>query len=144
MRRTCRWRTRVYRFGKADPRLRVLVKREEGYRIYEAEGVTGATGSEVLDLRVGITAVHLVDDHTGRKILRSVTDDADVARIESALASAPVLRDPPEPGGDDVRRHFVRLDLRDGTSIQRSWWPDQRLLWPALKSPAVLEDLLLP
>ncbi len=136
--------TRVYRFGKSDPRLRVLVKRENGYRVYEAEHVRGTTGSEVLDLRVGITAVHLVDEHTGKKILRSITDDGNVARIRSALASAPVLRDPPEPGGDDVRRYFIRLDLRDGTSIQRSWWPEQRLLWPALKSPAVLEDLLLP
>ncbi len=81
--------TRVYRFGKSDPRLRVLVKRENGYRVYEAEHVRGTTGSEVLDLRVGITAVHLVDEHTGKKILRSITDDGNVARIRSALAPQP-------------------------------------------------------
>ncbi|MDP9416578.1 MAG: hypothetical protein M3P48_01805 [Actinomycetota bacterium] len=45
--------TRVYRFGKSDPRLRVLVKRENGYRVYEARSVNGDTGSEVLDLRAG-------------------------------------------------------------------------------------------
>lgn len=133
--------TELRAFADADPRMRLAVREDGAWRVYEATDIPDArSGAELLDLAGGVTKVELLDGDTATTVLGAVTEAADVARLVDAVLAAPVSSPDDEEFGNEAPV-FVRFTLADGTYVQRPWHRKSGVLASRLVAPEEL-DLL--
>lgn len=111
-------------------------------RIYEVDDDPRARRAEdLLDVRGKVRAIREVDTDDGRRVLASIQDPKALTTLVDGLLDAPVRTDE-EPQRDDERR-FLVLELADGTSVRRPWWPRQRLVGRGIVLPEGTNAALL-
>ena len=126
-----------------EPALRLAALVEDGWQVYDAHDVAGATrGGQLLDLRQ-VVRVSLVESQDGVDVVRSVEVPTDVERLVRAVRAAPVVTQVEAHGAVRGPLWFVRFELAQGPVVQRAWYPDGGVLFPRIEAPPVLRELLL-
>lgn len=132
--------TRLRETRGYDTSLRIAVDADEGWVIYEAVDVPGATtAGDLLDVDGRVTRIDRLGGPDGDQVVASVTAPADIERLVAALLAAPLLDRLP---AIDENPSFLRLTLDDGTTVSRAWWPDAGLLQPRIVVPTELAAAL--
>ncbi len=103
------------------------------------------TGADLLDIGGKVERIHLVEGDRGEDVLRTVDDPAVVRRVVDAVLAAQVLADDTrfDRMGNEATM-FVRLDLADGTAVQRCWHVEAEVLAGHLEAPPALAETLAP
>lgn len=134
--------TELRTFASANPELRLAVRENGEWRVYEVGEVPGArTGADVLDLAGGVVKVELLDGDTATEVLGSVSGPAEVRRLVDAVLAAPATEADHEWSGDEAPV-FVRFTLTDATVVQRAWHRSGGVLASQIAAPAELRMLL--
>lgn len=131
--------TTLRSFDGADPDLRLAVEEDGAWRVYEADRRdTARSGADLLDLGGGAVRVELLDGETGRRVLGSVDDPAQVRAIVDAVLAARTVKPDYDRSSNPV---FVRFVLHDGTAVECAWDEEAGILASVLTAPPELELL---
>ncbi len=114
--------TAVYSLKDYNADFRIAVKHDDGkIKIYEAFTNPKATqGSEMIDIEKKVTYIGINSEVDGRTELASIHDEELVKEMVDMLLRASINTEQRSEGP----RYFIEFHLKDGTSVNRSYWLD--------------------
>lgn len=123
-----------------DASLRIVAETDEGWVLYEAVDVPGATrAADLFDVRGKVARLDLLGGPDGDQVRASVTSRPEVDRLVDLLLAAPLVDGPPTV---DENPTFLLLTLDDGSTVSRAWWRSAGLLQPRIVVPPELAAAL--
>jgi len=136
--------TAIYALKDYKPEFRLGVLISEGIGIYEADTNPKAkTGADLLDIgdKVDYIGINSVDDGTTE--IASIKNSNEIASFVDMVLKAPVDQNQQNMNNAS---YFISFHLKDGSTVNRAYWPDSGELSRGILLPSdfrvVLENAL--
>jgi hypothetical protein len=117
--------TPVYTVEGYEPEFRLAVLKESRVSLYEVtDNPEAKKGADVLDIGSRVRSITVsnttIPGNRGEE-LATIEGQEHVADLVEMVLEAPVVR---EELGEEGEEYIVSFHLRDGTTVERSYWPE--------------------
>jgi hypothetical protein len=114
--------TRIYSISGYSPNFRLVAETGTELLLFEADTNPNAiTGADLLDIGGKVEYIGINDPVDGKTELASITEQDLVSSLVEMVFEAPVDQADRTSGNQQV---FIEFHLKDGTKVNRSFWPD--------------------
>lgn len=131
--------TPIYKIKDYKIEFRVAVKKEGQFIVYQVSRNPNAkTGKDLFDIENKVVSVSINSADDNSKII-DIADRVTVEKIVINLLDAQVIT-PME--GKSEKRYFLAFNLQDETSVNRTYWLNENIVWGDLKPSEEFKQLI--
>jgi hypothetical protein len=132
--------TPIYEVTGYSPTTRLAVVQGGVHMIYDVNSSESAThGSDLLDIDNKVDYITLNDENDGVSVLAEIRDEKDVQAIVTTIMTEPLFETYDSWTG---QRYFIEFHLKDGTSINRSYWIETGFVSPNLQLTLEINEMI--
>ncbi len=132
--------TSIYEVTGYRATTRLAVVQDDEVMLYDVNNNERAThGSDLLDIENKVEYITLNDEKDGVSVLAEIRDEKDVQAIVTTIMTEPLLDTYDSWTG---KRYFIEFHLKDGTSINKSYWIETGLVYPNLQLTTEINEMI--
>lgn len=132
--------TSIYEVTGYRATTRLAVVQNDEVILYDVNNNVSATlGSDLLDIENKVEYITLNDENDGVSVLAEIRDEKDVQAIVTTIMTEPLLDTYDSWTG---KRYFIEFHLKDGTSINKSYWIETGDVYPNLQLTTEINEMI--
>ncbi len=131
--------TPIYKLKDYRTEFRVAVKREGQFIVYEvSRNPYAKTGKDLFDIKDKVVSVSINSAVDNSKVV-DITDQVTVKKMVLDILDAQVETKVEEKSN---KRYLLSFNLKDQTSVDRTYWIDENIIWGYLKPSQEFKTLI--